>query len=167
MIRSGLKHCWRVLIHKWFVFRAGLWCGVPLWRLIIHDWSKFSPTEIRGYGLKFFKGSPLTDAEEELWQKAWKHHWSKNDHHPEYWQIQKMDALKNGTCEVMTPIAVAEMCADWLGASRAYNGKWPENFAEWAWWQTRGYKLPLNPISRNHAVALLEAVFLHRKGDDE
>jgi hypothetical protein len=157
--KPRLQHIKRVLIHKWYVFRAGIWCGVPMWRLIIHDWSKFTPTEIKGYAFKFFGGK----GDDATWKRAWEHHYLWNDHHPEYWQHDEQGRPLPAP-RIMTPAAVAEMVADWLGASRAYNGKWPTNFDTWEWWNNSGKDLNIHPTSRAHALATLHAVFARRGG---
>jgi hypothetical protein len=102
-----------VLRHKWHVLYAGLFLGVPLWRLLIHDWSKFSRAEWEPYVRRFFgKG---TDPRE--FEDAWQHHYSRNPHHPEYWQQVEEDGTIRANW--MPPTYVREMIADWYGTSMA------------------------------------------------
>ena len=112
--------------HKWFVLVAGLQLEAPLWRLLLHDLSKFRPSELFAYGRKFC-GSADDDAG---FTRAWLHHQNRNQHHWEYW-IPRSDT----TAPLRIPRAVLrEMVADWIGATRAYNGAWP-SIGAWGWYQ--------------------------------
>jgi hypothetical protein len=69
------------------------------WDLIkAHDESKFSEEEFEPYAQKWF-GDKKKTREYEL---AWEHHWSNNEHHPEYW-----------LGEDMPYIYILEMLCDW------------------------------------------------------
>ena len=70
-----------VLLHKWYVFRAGRRLKVPFWRLVVHDLSKFSPSEFAAYARNFYgdRSDPYG------FDRAWLHHQNRNDHHWEYW----------------------------------------------------------------------------------
>lgn len=129
-----LKYLWLTIKHKAFVFRAGLRTGAPLWRLIIHDWSKFMPSEAPHYGRQFFgdKSDPLGFA------MAWNHHQKNNPHHWEYWIMASghdRGGFPSGTKLPMPEKLVREMVADWMGASRAYEGQYPKSQSEWSWLQ--------------------------------
>jgi hypothetical protein len=50
--------------------------------------------------------------------------------------------------------AMLEMVADWLGASRAYEGKWPG--ADWPWLQKNWNKIRLASGSRAFVGLTLE-----------
>jgi len=129
-IGPTLKYLWLTCKHKWFVFQAGRKTGAPLWRLIIHDWSKFTHGEAPHYGRQFFgdQSDPLG------FSYAWLHHQRNNPHHWEYW-IPLTGHNKGGYGDLeplpMPTWAVREMVADWMGASRAYEGKWP--LSDWPW----------------------------------
>ena len=131
---SDLVNSWRytlkTLEHKWFVFLAGIKLGVPLWRLIVHDLSKFSRHELKYYGRQFCQR--ITDIivmPKDGYDEAWLHHQNVNDHHWEYW-IPRTD-IGDGTFDNrplrMPRAAMLELCADWMGASRAYNKQWPDS----------------------------------------
>jgi len=126
-----LKYLWLTTKHKYFVFRVGLKLGVPLWQLIVHDWVKYLPCEAPHYGRQFFgdKSDPLG------FTMAWLHH-QRQKHHWEAWI--PITGHNRGGYKDLEPLPmpekyVREMCADWLGASRAYEGKYPENLGEWKW----------------------------------
>ena len=69
------------------------------WDLIKgHDESKFSEEEFEPYAQKWF-GDGKKTREYEL---AWEHHWSNNEHHPEYWDGEDMPY-----------IYILEMICDW------------------------------------------------------
>ena len=63
-----------------------------------HDDSKFSEEEFEPYAQKWFGDGKKTLEYEE----AWKHHWTHNEHHPEFW-----------LGEDMPYIYILEMLCDW------------------------------------------------------
>lgn len=118
------RYLWYVLLHKWYVFRAGLVIGPPagrlswvpwLWRLLVHDWSKFRPSEWRAYA-RYFYGTSLPPTKDEAanFQRAWLAHLHRNPHHWQHWILH----TDGGKTLVLTPPAdvVLEMVADWVGA---------------------------------------------------
>ena len=140
----ALKYAWITIKHRWFVLLAGLriirlwsWLNCTprcnarfLWRLLIHDLSKFGPNELTHYGRQFFgdRSDPLG------FSMAWLHHQRMNNHHWEAWipitghnrgGYKDMEPLPMGT------VYILEMVADWQGAGRAYEGKWPGS--DWPW----------------------------------
>lgn len=57
-------------------------------RIRMHDLSKFSKYEVVGYGYMFGRSSgdgELDGAEKAEWKDSLYHHYSTNDHHPEYY----------------------------------------------------------------------------------
>ena len=130
-----------ILKHKWFVLIAGLKTKAPLWRLIIHDWSKLTPFEYRGYQRQFF--DKVKDPRQ--WEYTWLLHQNRNPHHWQYWISRHKDGPK---AIRMPEWAVREMIADWMGASRAYEGKWP-TYENCLWIKTNLPKIypHLHPIT--------------------
>ena len=63
-----------------------------------HDDSKFSEPEFEAYAQHFY-GDKNNDLE---FDEAWKHHWTHNEHHPEFW-----------LGEDMPYIYILEMLCDW------------------------------------------------------
>jgi hypothetical protein len=63
-----------------------------------HDNSKFSEEEFEPYAQKWF-GDGIKTLE---YEEAWKHHWTHNEHHPEFW-----------LGEDMPYIYILEMICDW------------------------------------------------------
>lgn len=119
------------LKHKWFVLLAGRKIGVPFFHLLIHDWSKFLPSELPHYGRQFFG-----DANRPYdFAVCWARHQNRNEHHWEYW-VPRSGHTKGGYHNneplAMPEVAAREMVADWMGASRAYEGKWPD-YQNWKW----------------------------------
>lgn len=149
-----LKYIGLTIQHKWFVFRAGLRVRAPLWNLFIHDWSKFTPSEAPHYGRQFYgdRSDPGGFA------RAWIHHQNLNPHHWEYW-IPRTTHDRGGfppgePIEMPEPF-VREMIADWLGASRAYDGQWPTSLKAWSWFQGRWDTIQLHPNTRNRVLEIL------------
>jgi hypothetical protein len=69
------------------------------WDLIkAHDESKFSEEEFEPYAQKWFGDGKKTPE----YEAAWEHHWSNNEHHPEYWDGEDMPY-----------IYILEMICDW------------------------------------------------------
>lgn len=127
-----LKYIRLTIVHKWFVFLAGLKTGAPIWRLIIHDWSKFTPSEAPHYGRQFFGGR----GDPEGFAVAWLHHQNHNPHHWEYWISRSGHnrGTSNPVRHIPMPLwAIREMVADWFGATRAYSGYWPTSWRDWEW----------------------------------
>jgi hypothetical protein len=78
MIRAHLRYLRYVLLHKLYVFRAGVLINgysLPwLWRLLVHDLSKFSRAEWRPYVCRFY-GPPARElAEREVLDHKAAHH---------------------------------------------------------------------------------------------
>ena len=145
---TALKKIYR---HRVALWKAGRKLGVSTRRLLAHDNSKFHPIEFSQYVARF----ELEKYDENKWQKAWKHHWQHNDHHIEYWQEKDLyfswehggptkkhytehpeiigQRTKEEWPEVWMPDnAIREMVADWMAASYAYSGYWPEA-GSWEW----------------------------------
>jgi hypothetical protein len=92
--------------------------------LLKHDISKFYPSEIFAYTRRFVcKKSNDTE-----FNYAWLKHQNRNDHHWQYWILKEQNLSLD-----MPYQAVKEMLADWLAASRAYEGYWPD-LNNWKWW---------------------------------
>jgi len=144
-----MKYFFLTIRHKWFVFLAGLKVGCPILRLIIHDWTKFLPSELPHYHRQFFG---KTD-DPAGFVRCWTRHQNRHEHHWEYWiprtgHNRCYPPFPDNTPIEMSDEAVKEMIADWLGAGRAYEGKWP-NGGGWLWWEKNKEKiLPrLHPIT--------------------
>ena len=157
------RYVWLTIKHKWFVLVAGIQTNTPLWQLIVHDMSKFSRAEAPHYGRQFFgKGDkPYSFA------RAWLHHIHHNPHHWEYW-ISASGHTKGGfpdNCALPMPmIYVREMVADWLGASRAYGGKWPETWRDWTWFNGNWSKVALrmHPMTIQRVERVLQELWPKR-----
>ena len=149
-----MKYLWLTMKHKWFVLIAGLKIGTPLWRLIIHDWTKFLPSELPHYNRQFFGKADDPKGFAECWLK----HQNRNQHHWEYWIPRTGHNRCDPPCPDNDPLemplwAIMEMVADWMGASRAYSGKWPSE--EWPWWKENKNKV-LASLHKNTVQLLLE-----------
>lgn len=149
------KYFWLTIKHKYFVFLAGLKTKAPIWRLIVHDFSKFTPSELPHYGRQFF--GPADDPLNFIY--CWIHHQNHNGHHWEYW-IPRTGHNRcnppypdNEPCP-MPEWAVREMVADWLGASRAYEGRWPTP-GNWPWLEKNRFKIRLHKESREKLNEIL------------
>lgn len=152
-IIPSLKYLWITIKHKWFVLIAGIKIGCPIYRLITHDLSKFSFKEFPYYG-NFFFGNKT---KEEKFKRAWVHHQNSNDHHWEYWIPRTShDKLKGDDNKPITmdKNAILEMIADWIGASRAYEGKWPK-LENWWWYKNRFNDIVVNKYTYDNISMLL------------
>lgn len=152
-----MKYLILTLKHKWFVFLAGLRTGCPIWRLITHDLSKFLPSELPHYQRQFF------GAKDQPYEfiKCWLKHQNRNDHHWEYWiprtgHSRCIPPYADNEPIYMPFEACQEMVADWMGAGRAYEGKWPD-VNNWTWWKENINKIAMNmhPDSVEHLREIL------------
>ena len=86
------------------------------YRINKHDQSKYSDEEFEPYRKNFY---PINDIEledcEEEFNNAWIHHYTNNDHHPEFW-------IKDGIPDEMTIPAICEMVCDWQGMAFVKGG---------------------------------------------
>jgi hypothetical protein len=161
----GVVPHWRyfkyVARHKYWVMRGCFYYGL-FWRGIKHDWTKFLPSEWFPY-VEFFYGEKVSDKgvqsarrgyyhqsgipENITFDMAWNHHQKRNDHHWQYWLLNR----DNG--EVlplpMPDICRKEMLADWYGAGMA-QGK-PNT---WEWFDANEHKMQLHP--ETHALVKSE-----------
>ena len=153
-----MRYFWLVFKHKWFVLLAGLRLGgVPLWRLLIHDWTKFLDYK---YYNDFFFGSGRDEAG---FAYAWLRHQNRHPHHWEYWiprtvhnRLDGRNFSDNAPLD-MPEWAIREMLADWLAASRSYEGKWPKH-GDWPWLQTGFGKLRVSAATAARLRELLRQV---------
>lgn len=132
------KYLLKIVKHKCFVFYYGvLYTDANIYDLLIHDFSKFFPYEFFKY-MRFFN-YPKSDKIKEDFSYAWLHHQNNNKHHYEYWitRTGHSSATKN-IDEVkaldMPERYVREMVADWMAASRIYNGALYK-LSEWEWFK--------------------------------
>lgn len=79
-------------------------------KIAVHDLSKYTDEEFEGYRQWFFT-TPGEDRNKEAFDKAWKHHYTVNDHHPEYWKGKDM-----------SKVAIGELICDWEAMSRNFGG---------------------------------------------
>jgi hypothetical protein len=127
-----------LLLHKWYVFVAGRYVGVSLWQLLIHDLSKFSPAEFLTYARH---SSTEEGRESEAFAAAWLHHENANPHHWGYW-IPRSGKYANQPLP-MPDRYIREMVADWMGAGKAYTGRW--DIADWLNENLPGFSDKLHP----------------------
>ena len=148
-----LRYLRNVIVHKWFVFIAGWYCGVSLWRCLIHDWSKFTWIEFINYARRFNSGVYDKAAHGVGFDRAWLHHQRLNLHHWESW----CQVTHTGEFPALRPIQmpekyVREMVADWWAAGRGYEGRWklPE------WYAENKNKIRLHPTTRRRVEELID-----------
>lgn len=152
-----LKYVRLTIVHKYFVLCAGLRTKTPLWQLIIHDISKFSPKEAPHYGRHFFGDR----SHPEMFAAAWLHHQNHNPHHWEYW-LSRTKHNKSPDEYSVLPMPmkyVREMVADWMGAGRTYEGRWPESLDTWAWLKQNRQNMRLHPITQDRIDLVLGELF--------
>jgi hypothetical protein len=145
-----LKNFFEIWKHKWFVFCAGLKTRAPLWQLLWHDMSKFSPSEFPHYARKFHGG----DTDPMGFGLAWLHHENANPHHWGYW-IPRSGRYTNKPLE-MPERYVREMVADWLGASRSYEGEWPVSITTWNWFMNSFAGIVMHENTQVRVLEILE-----------
>lgn len=150
MRRIYLLYLRKLLLHKWYVYKAGRKLGVGLWQLIIHDLSKFSPSEFIPYA-RFWDGGFRGKFDWESYERAWSRHTLRNPHH---WQYHLL--VKEGgeiVPQEMPEKYVREMVADWSGAQRIYQGNWSPR----DWYMERREKILLHSNTRKLVESLLRS----------
>ena len=95
------KHIQEVLKHRRWIIRMFFFVSHALIqeqreklyeRILQHDLSKLSSIESIGYTIQFHrKGKEKNEKEKKCVEKAFKHHYECNDHHPEYYGANNMD----------------------------------------------------------------------------
>lgn len=141
------RYALKTIRHKSLVFKYGLKTGAPLWRLVVHDWTKFTPSELPHYAVRFFGPEHGLEIDHVKFAQAWNHHHKRNAHHPEYWiptTAHMMSIIPAGLPLPMPEPVVREMVADWLAASTAYTGKHPISVDDWTWFQTEKANLRMH-----------------------
>lgn len=144
-IRRHLGYFWYLVKHKWYVFYFGNKLGVSWRRLAVHDLSKFLPNEWYSYSYYYF-GKHATEQDrlnaEQQYRHTWTIHFSRNDHHFEWWNGEKMSEQ-----------ATREMVADWVGAGVAK--KKPDIIGWFSRWK---YRDKVHPETMVRVEQLLEIV---------
>lgn len=105
-LKYGINMCKRLFITP----------GTLYVRVIKHDDSKYSEFEFDAYRQYFYPCSD-EDPNEEIFNNGWKHHYTINDHHPEYW----VDEV-TGDINDMPVECIAEMLLDWESMSMKFGG---------------------------------------------
>lgn len=151
-----MKYFILTIKHKWFVFWAGLKLKAPIWLLITHDLSKFRLSELPHYQRQFFgKGDDPAG-----FISCWLRHQNRNKHHWEYW----IPRTGHNRCEPpykdnepipMPDKYIKEMIADWIGASRAYEGKWPKK-ENWNWLKNNLDKINVSKSTKQKIIKILK-----------
>jgi len=150
-----MKYFWLTVKHRWFVLLAGLRTGAPLWRLLIHDWTKFLPCELPHYQHQFFG---MAD-DPAGFIGCWTHHQNSNPHHWEYWiprtgHSRCQPPYPDGEPIPMPKWAIREMVADWMGASRTYEGEWPTP-GNWPWLRNNWTRIRVHRDTRAELLVVL------------
>lgn len=148
--KRDLAYLRYVLLHKWYVCRAGRRLGLGWWQLLMHDVSKFSKEEWGPYAECFYDEDGWKIAEPDMqsdeFRLAWHYHQRRNPHHWQYWERPA------GAYPFRMPgKLVIEMVADWAGAGRVQTGGW--DIQEWAIEHLS--MVELHPDTANDVAALL------------
>ena len=127
-----INHLKKIMIHKWYVFKAMCDCGRPL-QGFLHDFSKLFPQEFIT-SVKYYQGSrsPIeAEKEEKGYSNVWFHHRSHNKHHSQYWVDITWGIIN--PCKMPYKYIVESVC-DTIGAGKAYMGKNWSCKEPFKWW---------------------------------
>lgn len=153
------KYICKIIQHKYYVLQVGMKLNLSILRLLLHDISKFTPAEFFPYMHYFYPSTEKTPKIKEDFNIAWKLHYSRNKHHWEYW-------FNDGDIVDMPRECVMELVADWVAASKSYNGHWPlpRNVyfpgSGWEWFDTVGEDVLLNKMTYFTALRVLVLLYL-------
>ena len=128
-------------------------------RILHHDASKWSKEEFLPYRQYYYSANNLRS--KELLNKAWAHHFSTNDHHPEYWIIdrdqhinlilnEQFDTLKS---EDMSIEAIFEMLCDWIAMSLQFHSSLIN------WYNRSGTYFPFSKKTRLIVQKLIDILY--------
>ena len=136
-MKRFLAYLYYVIVHKFYVFKAGKMLGLSTCQLLLHDLSKFRPDEWGPYSRTFYDENGKSKFfEDPQFKLAWFHHKHRNLHHWQYWLIG------NGAYPHIMPLNyVKEMVADWAGAGKAKTGNWDL----WKWAQENTPMMEFHP----------------------
>lgn len=167
-VHKHLRNASYVLRHKWYVGTTCAAEGIPL-RGVLHDMSKFSLSEWRPYADHFYGDNELPrhtagynvaddPKQDAAFDEAWLRHIHRNDHHWQFWLLQKDDGDRIAL--PMPHECRLEMVCDWRGAGMAQGkkGGWHETLA---WYTANKDRMILHP----HTRCWIER-FLERKAND-
>ena len=158
-------HLKTIFIHKYWVFKYCLKCGMPI-RGLLHDMSKLGPSELIP-NLKYIEPgkSPVNVAKEkDGYSKAWMHHKSHNPHHYEYW----MDRFDNGCYVTRMPFKyMVECLCDYLGANRAYSPKSDKPYSsEFEWWAKQREISVMHPDNIKFLDIILRYLYVYENKEE-
>jgi hypothetical protein len=170
------KYLKKLLLHKWYVFCAGILIGVPIFRLIIHDWSKFLPSEFFPYARYSWenKDNPLFDKHldknrldktQKDFDRAWLLHQNRNPHHWQFWILVYDEDPKVQSSLQMPQSYIREMVADWMGATRAYTKSW--DMTAWLRKNQENFERHMHPttiLSTRNILMDLGYIWIHKAG---
>lgn len=174
-MRAHLRYLKYVLLHKFYVLRAGLAIWKVMgdaghdnliswtWRLLVHDYSKFSRAEWSPYVATFYIESSKDGAEMRARQMAFNAAWLHHIHHnPHHWQHHILLEDSGKTIVLIPPaVLVFEMVADWLAAGpkalRAHT--MAEAVAETiVWYAANHQRMQMRDIVRSTAESILKTL---------
>lgn len=141
-LESKLTQLDDIMVHVGFVMKAGhklsrklMLSGEEdkaiglLQRILMHDFSKSLVDEF--YGMAKFSEDMASMKDPNVKRvadgkmDAIKLHWSRNDHHPEFWTAVMPNTLTNSEpieiSSEMSELSIAEMCCDWYARSMQFN----------------------------------------------
>jgi hypothetical protein len=151
-----LRYIVMLMRHKRWVWHYGRKLGVGRWQLLKHDLSKLTPSELPYYAVWKSGGDWNTC----LTALAINHHHKRNPHHWEYWVLQSEHfGMKDNTALDIPQRYILEMCADWLAAARAHDGKQPTSIAEWTWFQKNFWAMKISSLTRSRIYTVLGIFF--------
>lgn len=145
-MNNFIRHLKKIIVHKWYVFKAMCDCGRPIQGLF-HDISKLSPQEFIT-SVKYYQGfrSPIeAEKEEKGYSDVWFHHRSHNKHHSQYWVDMTWGVIN--PCKMPYKYIVESVC-DTIGAGKSYMGKDWSIKEPFKWWLKRDCYSIFHPHTR-------------------
>ena len=106
-----------------------------------HDASKYTEEEFFGYRQWFFPEKDK-EANRDLFNKAWVHHYTVNPHH---WEFH----VKNGIPKEMSKLNTAEMLLDWIAMSIKFKN------SPVTWYNEHKNNINIHKNTRNTVEAVL------------
>lgn len=111
-----------------------------------HDSSKFSKEEFDAYRKNFYPITPEEkESNKESFDAAWKHHYTNNLHHWDWW-------YESGNMDNMPFTYVIEMICDWEAMGYQFGNTSKE------WYEQNKHKIYLGEKQRNFAEELMNII---------
>ena len=126
----------------------------------LHDMSKYDTEELEAYAARFNPYEENTDDDETIkknFKEAWKHHYTNNPHHPEFWSTS---ICGKHVQAYMPNMYFVEMLCDWIAMSMNFKS----STYDW-WFNDKGGKAEKSSMLSESDIKLIDRILMENKFD--